>query len=142
VWPGRGVQLGPWAAGFGAGRRPRPAPGLAPPPRPPPAPAAGGRGLRPRVFSAHRPSGLHGCQYMPRHLPLRLILWQSVSAIPMASFTCLFSQSDQVLCRLTLALQRKSGPRIALAAHWLYYSVDVWPRSTTRGFCGDLRGAP
>jgi hypothetical protein len=32
-----------------------------------------------------------------------------------------------------LALQRKSGPRIALPAHRLYYPVDIWPRSTTRG---------
>jgi hypothetical protein len=31
---------------------------------------------------------------------------------------------------------------IALPAHRLYYPVDMWPRSTTRGFCGDLRGAP
>ena len=58
------------------------------------------------------------------------------------SFTSPFSQSGQILCRFRLALQRKSGPRIALPAHRLYYPVDIWPRSTTRGFFGDLRGAP
>jgi hypothetical protein len=41
-----------------------------------------------------------------------------------------------------VALRRKSGPRIALPAHRLYYPVGICPRSTTRGFCGDLRGAP
>jgi hypothetical protein len=40
-----------------------------------------------------------------------------------------------------LTPQRKSGPRIALPVHRLYYPVDMWPRSTTRGFCGDLQGA-
>jgi hypothetical protein len=45
-----------------------------------------------------------------------------------------------IACRV--ALQRKSGPRIALPAHRLYYPVGICPRSTTRGFCGDLRGAP
>jgi hypothetical protein len=43
------------------------------------------------------------------------------------------SQPDQVLCPFRLALQRESGPRIALPAHRLYYLVDTWPRSTTRG---------
>jgi hypothetical protein len=58
-----------------------------------------------------------------------------------ASF--LRSLADQILCRFRLALQRKSGPRIALPAHRLYYPVDMRPWSTTRGlFCGDLRGAP
>jgi hypothetical protein len=51
-------------------------------------------------------------------------------------------QSDQILCQFRLALRRKSGPWIALPAHRLYYPVDMWPRSTTWGFCGDLRGAP
>jgi hypothetical protein len=42
-----------------------------------------------------------------------------------ASFTCPFSQSGQILCRFRPALQRKSGPRIALPAHRLYYPVDM-----------------
>jgi hypothetical protein len=73
---------------------------------------------------------------------LKPILWQSVFRPAQPSFFKPFSQSGQILCRFRLTLQRKSGPRIALPAHRLYYPVDIWPRSTTRGFCGDLRGAP
>jgi hypothetical protein len=51
------------------------------------------------------------------------------------SFFKQFSQSAQILCRFRLALQRKSGPRVALPAHRLYYTVDMWHRPTTRGFC-------
>jgi hypothetical protein len=45
-----------------------------------------------------------------------------------ASFFKPFSQSGQILCRFRLALQRTSGPWIALPAHRLYYPVDMWPR--------------
>jgi hypothetical protein len=57
-----------------------------------------------------------------------------ISRPAQASFTCPFPQPGQVLCRFRPALQRKSGPRIALPAHRLYYLVNMWPRSTTRGF--------
>jgi hypothetical protein len=46
-------------------------------------------------------------------------LLQTAAAISFAGLA--FSQSDQVLCRFRLALQRKSGPRIALPAHQLCY---------------------
>jgi hypothetical protein len=49
--------------------------------------------------------------------------------------------SDQVLCRIRLALRRKSGPRIALPAHRLHYPVARWPRSTTH-HTGLLRRSP
>jgi hypothetical protein len=49
---------------------------------------------------------------------------------PEAVLTCPFSQSDQILCRFRLALRRKSGPRVALPAHRLYYPVDIRPRSS------------
>jgi hypothetical protein len=39
------------------------------------------------------------------------------------SFFKPFSQSGQILYRFRLALQRKSGPRVALPAHRLYYPV-------------------
>ena len=70
---------------------------------------------------------------MPRHGLQQPILWQSVFRPAQASFKP-FSQSGQILCRFRLALRRKSGPRIALPAHRLYYPVDMWHRSTTRGF--------
>jgi hypothetical protein len=97
-------------------------------------------GLRPRGFSAHRP-----VPQLQVHAPA----W-GVTPHPLAKrfqtgkapFFKPFSQSGQILCRFRLALQRKSGPRIALPAHRLYYPVDIWRRSPTRGFCGDLRGAP
>jgi hypothetical protein len=50
------------------------------------------------------------------------------------------ARSDQTLCRFRLALQRKSGPRIALPVHRLYYPVpsryvaSVDHTETTRGF--------
>jgi hypothetical protein len=40
------------------------------------------------------------------------------------------SKYIQILCRFRLALQRTSGPWVALPAHRLYYPVDMWPRST------------
>jgi hypothetical protein len=53
----------------------------------------------------------------------RGIYRQSVFRPAKASFAWSFSQSDQVLFRFRLALQHKSGPRIALPAHRLYYPV-------------------
>jgi hypothetical protein len=96
----RGVQLGPWAAGFG-GLLPQPAPGLAPLPPPPYRPRP--RGLRPRVFPAHRPVPQMG--------------WRPIVGIAyihrpaQAPFTCPFSQSGRTLCRFRLALQRKNQGR-------------------------------
>jgi hypothetical protein len=104
--------------------------------------AAGGRGLRPRVFPAHRPGAWAAA---PSTCPGTGCVSPSFGKassdrrrFPLHAHF----HSGQVLCRFRLALQRKSGPRIALPAHRLYYPVDMWPRSTTRGFCGDLRGAP
>jgi hypothetical protein len=111
-------------------------------PSPVPA-AAAGRGLRPRVFPAHRPPPQPQVQdsVMGRHPIVGIAYIQTGGG----SFFKPFSQptSCHVLaCRFRPALRRKTGPRIALPAHRLYYPVDIWPRSTTRGFCGDLRDAP
>jgi hypothetical protein len=187
-WMWSGVQLGPLAAGFpprwpvasDTGRRPRPPTGtgtgagsgsssalppvfLSPFSFSVPA-AAGGRGLRPRVFSAHRPlpyssskDSVHVCP-MPRH-GLQL---QQLTARPLAfgkafsdrqrqrlpfTSTWSFSQSGWVLlCRFRRALQSSvnqgRGSPFRHNGCTLCYPVDMWPRSTTRGFCGDLRGAP
>jgi hypothetical protein len=94
-----------------------------------PVPAAAGRGLRPRVFSAHRP-GPQLPKYMPRHALCNSASFDKASSdrpTAQPSFFKPFSQSPgQILCRFRLALrQRKSGPRIALPAHRLYYPVDI-----------------
>jgi hypothetical protein len=93
-------------------------------------PAAAGRGLKPRAFPVHRPVPQLQVQdsVMGRH---PFFLWQGVFRPAQASFSP-FSQSDQILCRFRLVLQRKSGPWIALPAHRLYYG---WmPHNASFGF--------
>jgi hypothetical protein len=138
VWSG-GSNLAPGPLGSVAGDPdPRPAPGLAPLLLP--RTGACRRGLRPRVFSAHRPG-----PQLQVHAPARAVTAHPLAARlqtgPAPLLQAIFKTWPGLLCRFRLALQRKSGPRIALPAHRLYYPVDIWPRSTTRGFCGDLRGA-
>jgi hypothetical protein len=110
--------------------------------------AAAGRGLRPRVVSSHRPWPQLQVHALPgmccNSHPLAKHL-QSGHAFLLHSRP--FPQSGQILCRFRLALQRKSGPRIALPAHRLYYppsrymaSVDHMPHGAFAVIA--LRGAP
>jgi hypothetical protein len=110
------------------------------------------------VSSEHRSSALsnqeHRAWLMGHHLGARpaapapapsgfgsLGLWPLVGCLPWPLLLPELSNlgPSRIKVRFSLALQRKSGPRIALPAHRLYYPVDIWRRSTTRGFCGDLR---
>jgi hypothetical protein len=106
-------------------------------------PAAAGRGLRPRVFSAHRP-GPQLQVHAPAWAVTSHLLAQRLQTGPASLLQAIFTTWPGLVPIQTsrLALRRKSGPRIALPAHRLYYPVDIWPRSTARGLCGDLRGAP
>jgi hypothetical protein len=89
----------------------------------PSVPAAAGRGLRPRVFSAHRL--VPQLQVQDSLMGRRPIVGIAYIQTGTGFLPIPFSQSCQVLCRFRLARQRKSGPRIALPAYRLYYPVDV-----------------
>jgi hypothetical protein len=109
-----------------------------------PLPRAGGcrPGLLPRVFSAHRYAPqlqVHAPASGVTPHPLAKRLQTGPAFLHMPIFTI---WPDLVPIQTGApAYIRSSGPWIALPAHRLYYPVDMWPRSTTRGFWGDLRGA-
>jgi hypothetical protein len=136
TWPlGRWVRWPATPTGTGAGSSGTPASSV-------PVPGAAGRGLRPRVFLAHRP--LPQLQVQDLVMGRRPIVGIAYIQTGKAFLLQAIFTPGQILCagRFRLALWRKSGPRIVLPAHRMYCPVDIWPRSTTRGFCGDLRGAP
>jgi hypothetical protein len=106
---------------------------------PPPYRRLAAGGLRPSVFPAHGPAPqlqVHappgiGCNTPPfgrapsdrrKHLPSS------------RHFHCLARSCADSDWRSSA----HRGPWIALPAERLYYPVDMWPRSTTRGFPGDL----
>jgi hypothetical protein len=145
VWSGGGGNLAPGPLGLVAGDPDRhwgwlicPSSVL----------AAAGRRLRPRVVSSHRPWPQLQVHALPgmccNSHPLANHL-QTGHAFLLHSRP--FPQSGQILCRFRLALQRKSGPRIALPAHRLYYppsrymaSVDHMPHGAFAVISEALRG--
>jgi hypothetical protein len=139
----RGVQLGwplcRWVRWPVTPAVTRPAPGLDPllSSTPPPyrrLPAGGWGSACSRLIGRCRSS-----KYMPRHrvigcnTHLLATRFQTGHAFLLqAIFTICWPDLVPIQ---TVTPQRKSGPRIALPAHArLYYPVDMWPRSTTRGF--------
>jgi hypothetical protein len=90
------------------------------------------RRLRPRVFSAHGPGPqlqVHAPVWLGRYAPSFGRAPSDRTSLPSSSHFHNLARSCADPPRL--ALQRKSGPWVALLAHRLYYPVDMWPRSAT-----------
>jgi hypothetical protein len=102
-------------------------------PSPVPA-AAAGRGLRPRVFSAHGPGRPQlqapstCCPGKGCNSPSSGSTFSDRTSLPFRHMPISIIWPDHVPIQTHWrSRRRKPGPRIALPAHRLYYPIDMWP---------------